>query len=119
MAVIAVIPARFASTRFPGKPLSKIQGKPMIQWVYERASRARSVDRVIVATDDERIRAAVESFGWECRTTSADCASGTDRIAEVARSTRGEIYVNVQGDEPLIEPEVIDAAVALVSSGRF
>ncbi len=109
--IIAIIPARYGSTRFPGKALVLIQDKPMIQWVYERAKRSTLIDRVIVATDDDRIRAAVESFGGEAIMTSPDHATGTDRIAEVAQKLECELVVNVQGDEPLIRPEMIDQAI--------
>ena len=109
--ITAVIPARYGSTRFPGKALALIQGKPMVQWVYERTSRSALVQRVIVATDDDRILQAVEAFGGEAVMTSARHTTGTDRIAEVARSLSCDIVVNVQGDEPLIEPAMIDEAV--------
>jgi 3-deoxy-manno-octulosonate cytidylyltransferase (CMP-KDO synthetase) len=109
---LVVIPARYDSSRFPGKPLAPIAGKPMIQHVVERARKAQRVSRVIVATDDDRIRAAVESFGGEAAMTRRDHRSGTERIAEVAARVPAEIYVNVQGDEPLISPDVIDASVA-------
>ncbi|HVQ30981.1 MAG TPA: 3-deoxy-manno-octulosonate cytidylyltransferase, partial [Vicinamibacteria bacterium] len=100
------------STRLPGKPLSEIHGKPMIQRVHERVALARRVDRVIVATDDHRIAEAVRAFGGEAVMTSPEHASGTDRLAEVVRGIpEAEIVVNVQGDEPLLEPESIDAAV--------
>jgi 3-deoxy-manno-octulosonate cytidylyltransferase (CMP-KDO synthetase) len=112
MRVTAVIPARYASTRFPGKPLVDILGKPMIQWVYERTALSTSVDRVIVATDDERIAAVVRSFGGEVCMTRADHPTGTDRLAEVAAGIETDLVVNVQGDEPLIAPAMIDAAVA-------
>jgi len=115
LAIVAIIPARFLSTRLPGKPLSDILGKPMIQRVYERASRARSLDRLLVATDDERVAAAVAGFGGEVVMTSPHHASGTDRLAEVARSIDASILVNVQGDEPLLDPEGIDAAVGAVT----
>ncbi|HKI52364.1 MAG TPA: 3-deoxy-manno-octulosonate cytidylyltransferase [Geothermobacteraceae bacterium] len=111
MQVVAVIPARYASTRFPGKPLVSILGKPMIQWVYERTAQARLVDRVIVATDDSRIAATVETFGGEYCMTSADHATGTDRLAEVAGRLNAALIVNVQGDEPLIDPLMIDQAI--------
>jgi 3-deoxy-manno-octulosonate cytidylyltransferase (CMP-KDO synthetase) len=111
MQVVAVIPARYASTRFPGKPLVPILGKPMIQWVYERTCQARLVDRVIVATDDQRIADAVAGFSGECCMTSADHPTGTDRLAEVAGKLDAELIVNVQGDEPLIDPEMIDQAI--------
>ncbi len=111
MSVIAIIPARYASTRFPGKPLVDIAGKPMIQHVYERTSQATAVGRVVVATDDERIRAAVENFGGEVVMTRDDHPSGTDRLAEVAAGLDSGLIVNVQGDEPLINPAMIDQAV--------
>jgi 3-deoxy-manno-octulosonate cytidylyltransferase (CMP-KDO synthetase) len=109
--VLAVIPARFGATRLPGKILADIAGKPMIEHVYRRASAASLVHAVIVATDDERIAGVVRSFGGAALMTRADHVSGTDRIAEVARQLPCRIIVNVQGDEPLIEPETIDAAV--------
>ncbi len=116
--VIAVIPARYASTRLPGKPLVRIAGKAMIERVWERARQAKRVSRVIVATDDERIVKAVEGFGGEARRTRADHRSGTERIAEVAAQVEAGVYVNVQGDEPLIDPASIDAAVdALLEGG--
>jgi 3-deoxy-manno-octulosonate cytidylyltransferase (CMP-KDO synthetase) len=110
--IVAIIPARYGSTRFPGKSLALIEDKPMVQWVYERARRSRLVNRVIVATDDERIRRAVSDFGGEAVMTSSEHATGTDRIAEVARTLTCDIVVNVQGDEPLIHPDMIDEAVA-------
>jgi 3-deoxy-manno-octulosonate cytidylyltransferase (CMP-KDO synthetase) len=110
--VVAIIPARYESTRLPGKPLADLNGRPMIQHVYERTLRARGVDRVLVATDDERIRAAVAAFGGEVVMTRADHPSGTDRIAEVAHELDAEVIVNVQGDLPLLDPDVVAAAVA-------
>jgi 3-deoxy-manno-octulosonate cytidylyltransferase (CMP-KDO synthetase) len=112
VSVVAIIPARYGSTRLPGKPLCDIHGKPMVQHVYERAARARSVDRVLVATDDERVAAAVAAFGGEAVMTSPDHRSGTDRLAEAARGTDATILVNVQGDEPMLDPAGVDAAVA-------
>lgn len=112
MGVTVIIPARYASTRFPGKPLADLCGKPMIQWVYERSARCATVDRVIVATDDERIARAVEGFGGKVAMSRADHATGTDRLAEVAAALEDELIVNVQGDEPLIEPAMIEAAIA-------
>jgi 3-deoxy-manno-octulosonate cytidylyltransferase (CMP-KDO synthetase) len=109
--IIAVIPSRYGSTRFPGKALADIKGKPMIQWVYERTTRSTLVDRVIVATDDERILNVVKSFGGEAMMTSPHHTTGTDRIAEVATALDCDIVVNVQGDEPLIRPEMIDEAL--------
>ena len=111
MSVLAILPARFDSTRFPGKPLTPIAGKPMIQHVWERTRQAKSVDAVIIATDDERIRLACEAFGAEVEMTRKDHPTGTDRLAEVAERHDHDVIVNVQGDEPLIEGYVIDAAV--------
>jgi 3-deoxy-manno-octulosonate cytidylyltransferase (CMP-KDO synthetase) len=111
MNITAIIPARYASVRFPGKALAEISGKPMIQHVYERTMRASLVDDVIIATDDERIRLAVASFGGNCRMTSPEHETGTDRLAEVAKDLPADLVVNVQGDEPLIEPEMIDQAI--------
>jgi 3-deoxy-manno-octulosonate cytidylyltransferase (CMP-KDO synthetase) len=115
MNVLAVIPARYASTRLPGKPLVPLGGKPMIQRVWERVRQAQSVSDVIIATDDERIRSAVQAFGGDVAMTRSDHRSGTERVAEAALA-RGdaEIIVNVQGDEPLIEPSAIDAAVEAI-----
>jgi 3-deoxy-manno-octulosonate cytidylyltransferase (CMP-KDO synthetase) len=111
MKVAAFIPARFGSTRLDGKPLADIGGKPMIQWVYERAMASRLVDDVVVATDDERVLNAVKAFGGAVVMTSPEHVSGTDRVGEAAAATSADIIVNIQGDEPLIEPEMIDAAV--------
>jgi 3-deoxy-manno-octulosonate cytidylyltransferase (CMP-KDO synthetase) len=111
LAIVAIIPARFGSTRLPGKPLSDIHGKPMIQHVHERATRARRLDRVLVATDDERIASAVRAFGGEAVLTSSRHATGTDRLAEAAARTDAAIVVNVQGDEPMLDPSGIDAAI--------
>jgi len=110
--VVVVIPARYGSTRLPGKPLVPLHGQPMIQRVYHRAKSARRVDRVIVATDDDRIVKAVTSFGGEARMTRPDHRTGTERVAEVAAHEEGEVFVNVQGDEPLLDPAAIDTAVA-------
>ena len=110
--VIALIPARFASARFPGKPLALIDGRPMIEHVYRRAATSPSVAQVIVATDDLRIASAVQSFGGDVRMTRPDHLSGTDRLAEVAATLDCDIVVNVQGDEPLIDPQSIAEAVA-------
>jgi len=110
--VVVVIPARYGSTRLPGKPLVPLAGKPMIQHVYERAKLAKRVNRVIVATDDERIVNAVREFGGEARMTRSDHRTGTERVAEVAAHEEGEVFVNVQGDEPLLDPAAVDTAVA-------
>lgn len=111
MTVIGIIPARYGSTRFPGKALADIGGKPMIQHVYERACQVSLFHDVIVATDDERIQQAVLKFGGHVRMTSPDHHTGTDRIAEVARDLDADIVVNVQGDEPLIQPDMIADAI--------
>jgi 3-deoxy-manno-octulosonate cytidylyltransferase (CMP-KDO synthetase) len=110
--VVVVIPSRYASTRLPGKPLVNLAGKPMVQRVYERAKLAQTVHRVLVATDDQRIVDAVLAFGGEARMTRSDHRTGTERIAEVAAHEPGDVFVNVQGDEPLIDPVAIDTAVA-------
>jgi 3-deoxy-manno-octulosonate cytidylyltransferase (CMP-KDO synthetase) len=111
MKITAIIPARYASTRFPGKALADIGGKPMIQHVYERACKASLVSRVIVATDDTRIADAIHLIGGEAVMTSTSHETGTDRLAEVADGLDTDIIVNVQGDEPLISPEMIDQAI--------
>jgi len=109
--VVAVIPARYSATRLPGKPLLPIAGKPLITWVAERARAARTVSRTIVATDDTRIAAAADDAGFDVVMTRADHKTGTDRVAEVAHNLRADLIVNVQGDEPLIDPATIDRAV--------
>lgn len=108
---VAVIPARYSSTRLPGKPLLDIAGKPLVVWVAERARAASSISRTIIATDDPRIVDAVSAAGFDAVITRADHLSGTDRIAEVAHNLSADIIVNVQGDEPLIDPETINRAV--------
>lgn len=110
--VVAVIPARYDATRLPGKPLADIGGRPMIEHVYRRTASARGVDAVVVATDDTRIAAAVRQFGGIAAMTDPAHRTGTDRIAEVVAGLQCEIVLNVQGDEPLIEPEVIEAVIA-------
>ena len=107
MAVVAIIPARYDSSRFPGKPLAAIGGKPMIQHVYESACAARGLDRVLVATDDDRIFSAVKRFGGEAVLTSRNHESGTDRLAEVARKIKAGWVLNVQGDLPFVQPQTI------------
>lgn len=112
--VVGIIPARYDSKRLPGKPLALIQDRPMIQHVYQRASRAASLQRLLVATDDSRIQQAVARFDGEVVMTSADHKSGTDRVAEAARQlmlSDHAIVVNIQGDEPLLRPEIIDSLV--------
>lgn len=115
MKIIGVIPARWASTRFEGKVLAPIAGKSMIQHVYERARESSLLQDVIVACDDDRVHVAAVQFGARTVMTSTECASGTDRIAEAIAGIEGDIIVNIQGDEPLIEPRIIDAlAQALI-----
>ena len=118
--IAVVIPARYASTRFPGKPLFPLAGKPMIQHVWERCSRARGVARVIVATEDQRIADACATFGAECVMTSEKCRSGTDRVAEVAKKKlKGFTHViNVQGDEPLVDPGTITKLARAMAGSR-
>jgi len=114
MRIIGVIPSRYASSRFPGKPLALIKGKPLIRRVWERAKMAKHLDDVIIATDDERISSAARSFGAKVEMTSARCASGTDRVAEVAaRYPDAAAFVNIQGDEPLISPLTIDGVASV------
>lgn len=111
MTIVGVIPARYASVRFPGKPLALLAGRPMVLHVLEAARAAGRLNRVLVATDDERIAAAVRGAGGEALLTSAEAASGTDRLAEAARKVPAEIYVNIQGDEPMMSAQNIDRAV--------
>lgn len=111
MKVICVIPARYGSTRFEGKMLAKICGKTLVQRVYEQAKKAKLIDKIFVATDDERIKNEAESFGARVVMTSKNHHSGTDRVAEAIQNMDGEIIVNVQGDLPLIDPEAVDAVV--------
>lgn len=111
MKITAIIPARYNSTRFPGKALAKLDDKPMIQHVYERTARSSLVSDIIIATDDERIMTVVKQFGGKCVMTSPKHETGTDRLAEVARGIDSDIIVNVQGDEPLIDPAMIDLAI--------
>ncbi len=111
MKIIAVIPARYKSTRFEGKPLADICGKPMIWWVYQQAKKVEEFSEVYVATDDERIVKVCEEYNMNSIMTSAAHATGTDRIAEVATKVEADLYINIQGDEPLLEPETIKAAI--------
>lgn len=108
MKSVIVIPARYASSRLPGKPLLDIAGKPLIQWVYERACGSTLADGVLIATDDDRIRAACEAFGAAVAMTSPECTSGTDRVHEALAGRDADIVVNLQGDEPQIAPRIID-----------
>ena len=121
MKTLAVLPSRFAATRFPGKPLALIAGKPMIEWVYLAAKKAEGVDKVVVATDDDRIAKAVKGFGGEAVMTDANLPSGTDRTAATLShlESRGERYdcvLNIQGDEPAMHPETVASVVALMAS---
>jgi 3-deoxy-manno-octulosonate cytidylyltransferase (CMP-KDO synthetase) len=112
--VIGIIPARYASTRFPGKPLALIGSKPMIEWVYEAALKSKEIDFLTVATDDKRIFDAVKKFGGNAVITSPDHATGSDRIIEAAGNFKEyDIIVNIQGDEPGIEPDLIDGVIRL------
>jgi 3-deoxy-manno-octulosonate cytidylyltransferase (CMP-KDO synthetase) len=118
MKIVGIIPARYASTRLPGKPLADIHGKSLIERVWQRARRAKSLSRVIVATDDERIARAVRAFGGEAVMTPAACASGTDRLACVAKKIACDIVVNIQGDEPFILPATIDRLCAPLAADK-
>lgn len=115
MRIAVIIPARYASSRLPGKPLLRATGKYLIQHVYERARAARCAGDVIVATDDERIRAAVESFGGRVAITRADHPSGTDRVAEVAAALAADVVINLQGDEPMLDPASLDLLADLLA----
>jgi 3-deoxy-manno-octulosonate cytidylyltransferase (CMP-KDO synthetase) len=112
--VVGVIPSRYASHRLPAKPLVDLCGKPMVQRVYEQAKKSRLLDRVVVATDDVRIEEAVRRFGGDVMLTSQNISSGSDRVAAVALHVAGDIFVNIQGDEPLIAPEMIDQGIQLL-----
>jgi len=108
---MVVLPARYGSTRFPGKPLVKISGKPLVEWVYRRASEIDGVGELVVATDDQRIADVVESFGGNVVLTSGQHETGTDRVAEIARESDCEIIVNLQGDEPVFDPRMVEEMV--------
>jgi 3-deoxy-manno-octulosonate cytidylyltransferase (CMP-KDO synthetase) len=108
---LGVIPARFGAQRFPGKPLASIAGKTLVQRVFEQAAKAQRLDKVIVATENTRILEAVEAFGGDAMLTSPECATGTDRVAEVARAYDCDLVLNIQGDEPLMRPEMIDQLI--------
>lgn len=113
MKIIGVIPARYKSSRFPGKPLTEICGKPMIWWVYQQAKKVPEFDSVYVATDDERIKAACEAYSINVIMTSDRHKTGSDRVAEVAEKVEGDLFVNVQGDEPVINPEMIRQVISI------
>lgn len=118
--IIGVIPARFGSTRFPGKPLALINGKPMIQHVYEQVSKSKYIDQIVIATDHEKIIKTVEGFGGQAVMTKKDHETGSDRISEVTSLVEGDFFVNIQGDEPLIDPRLIDDLIktAQAENGR-
>nr|WP_288957491.1 3-deoxy-manno-octulosonate cytidylyltransferase [uncultured Desulfovibrio sp.] len=118
MKAVAVIPARYASTRLPGKPLLDICGKPLIQRVWEIVSHTRGLDDIVVATDDDRIADAVQAFGGKVCMTSPECKSGSDRVREVAKFLAVDVYVNVQGDEPLLEPSAIETLLAVFTQDK-
>ncbi|MGH2566982.1 MAG: 3-deoxy-manno-octulosonate cytidylyltransferase, partial [Bacteroidota bacterium] len=118
MHIVGVIPSRYGSQRLPAKPLVDLLGKPMVQRVYEQAQKARVLHEVVVATDDERIVDAVRAFSGTVVMTSPDIRSGSDRVAAVAQQMRGDIFVNVQGDEPLLNPAMIDRAVQALIDDR-
>lgn len=111
MKIVAVIPARYKSSRFPGKPLADICGKPMIYWVYNQAKKVKELDEVYVATDDKKIEKVCKDNNINVIMTSTKHPTGTDRVGEVARKIEADIYINIQGDEPLIEPETIRQAI--------
>ena len=117
MNAVAVIPARIASTRLPRKPLRHILGKPMLQRVYEAAHACRGLSDVIVATDSDEILSLCREHGWKAQMTSEQCRSGTDRVREVAQAVSADLYVNVQGDEPLARPEHLDALLSVMKPG--
>ena len=113
MKIIGVIPARYKSSRFPGKPLVDICGKPMIWWVYQQAKKVPEFDEVYVATDDERIEAACDEHHMKVIMTSDKHETGSDRVAEVATKVDGDLFVNIQGDEPVINPEMIQEVISI------
>jgi 3-deoxy-manno-octulosonate cytidylyltransferase (CMP-KDO synthetase) len=119
MKSIVVIPARYGSTRLPGKALADINGKPLIQWVYERACEASLADEVIVATDDERIEKVCRGFEASVAMTSPECASGTDRVYEAVKDKQADVVVNLQGDEPQIRGDMIDTLIRAVQDGNL
>lgn len=119
MTSVCVIPARYASSRLPGKPLSLIANKPMIQWVYEQAVKSKQIDRVVIATDHKKIKDTVESFGGEVILTSPDLPSGTDRVAAAVQLIDTDIVINLQGDEPFVEPELLNSMVLAFSDSEI
>ena len=118
MKIVGVVPARYKSTRFPGKPLCDIHGKPMIWWVYQAAKKVAKFDKVYVATDDDKIRTICERFSMEVIMTSTNHSTGTDRVGEVARKIKADLYVNIQGDEPLLDPITIEQVILPFTKGK-
>ena len=114
MKIIGVIPARYKSSRFPGKPLVEICGKPMIYWVYHQAMKVKELNEIYVATDDKRIRAVCEKYDMNVKMTKDTHQTGSDRVAEVAEHTDGDLYINIQGDEPVINPEMIREVISIL-----
>lgn len=119
MKIIGVLPARYQSSRFPGKPLALICGKPMIWWVYQQALKVQGINEVYVATDDQRIVEVCEKYNMAYMLTSDKHRTGADRVAEVASRTNGDIYMNIQGDEPLIEPKAIEQVIAEINDEHY
>ncbi len=115
MKTIGVIPARFDSRRLPGKPLAEIEKKPLIQYVYQQAQKVKNIDELLVATDNERIFNKVRQFGGKVKLTSAQCRSGSDRVAEAIKDIKCEVVVNIQGDEPFFEPEMVEKMIGLLT----
>ena len=118
VSVLVVIPARFQSTRFPGKPLADLDGSPLIEHVWKRCCRAVDATDVVIATDDDRIAAVAHDFGATVEMTSPDCLTGTDRVAEVASRHRADWYINVQGDEPFVDPVAIQKVIEAASAAE-
>ena len=114
MKIVGIIPSRFESSRFPGKPLADISGHPMVWWVYNRACKASCLDEVYVATDDDRIKEKCEEYNIPCVITSKDHINGSERLSEVAGHIEADVYVTIQGDEPLLEPAVIEKVVEVI-----
>src|SRR3954467_5181972 len=119
MHIVAVIPARLASTRLPRKILREIAGRPMLAWVYEAARASKLLNEVIVATDSDEIMSVCKQNGWNARMTSPECRSGTERVYEVSKAVSADVYVNVQGDEPLTRPEHLDVLVGLMQNAEI
>ena len=119
MKIFGVIPSRWKSSRFPGKPLVKICGRPMIWWVYQQCLKVPELDEIIVATDDNRIVAECEMYNIPVMMTSSDHPTGSDRVGEVASSTNGDLYINIQGDEPVIDPNMIRDVISICDDANI